>query len=100
MSEMPANGGLLRIGGRSPDSQFGHFRSKIADSLRLIFEILPFSGDSDRRPGSIATAWRGLQFARAVGSFLTSNLRVQAVVPVVNLIRLAGSGESGDAAVR
>jgi hypothetical protein len=54
--EMPANGGLLRIGGRSLGSGFGRFRLGLADSLRRIFEIFPFSGDSDRRPGSIGTA--------------------------------------------
>jgi hypothetical protein len=42
---MPANGGLLRIGSPSPDSEFGHFRLEIADSLRPIFEIFPLSGD-------------------------------------------------------
>src|ERR1700730_10105095 len=48
-SEMPANGGLLRIGYRSPGSEIGRCGSEIADSLRRIFEIFPFSGDSDRR---------------------------------------------------
>ena len=56
-SEMPANGGLLRIGYRSPGSQIGRCGSEIADSLRRIFEIFPFLGDSDRRPSSIGTAW-------------------------------------------
>jgi hypothetical protein len=56
MPEMLANGGLLRIGGRSPGSEFGQFQSEIADSLRRIFEIFPFLGDSDRRLGSIYTA--------------------------------------------
>src|ERR1019366_4091328 len=51
------NGGHSRIGGRSPDAKFACFRSEIADSLRRIFEIFPFSGDSERRPGSIYTAW-------------------------------------------
>ena len=50
-SEMPANGGLLRIGYRSPGSQIGRCRREIADSLRRIFEIFPFLGDRDRRPG-------------------------------------------------
>src|SRR5258708_38072806 len=59
---MPANGGLLRIGNRSPDSEFGQFRLEIADSLRPIFEIFPFSGDRDRRPGLIYTAWSSLQW--------------------------------------
>jgi hypothetical protein len=40
--EMPANGGLLRIGGWSLNSEFGSFRSEIADNLRRIFEIFPF----------------------------------------------------------
>jgi len=48
MPEMPANGGLSRIGGRSPDSVFVRFSSKTADRLRRIFEIFPFSGNSDR----------------------------------------------------
>ena len=34
MPEMPANSGLLRIGGSSLDSELGRFRSEIADSLR------------------------------------------------------------------
>jgi hypothetical protein len=51
MLKMPANGGLLHIGGRSPGSKFGHFQGKIADSLRRIFEIFPFLGDDDWRPG-------------------------------------------------
>jgi hypothetical protein len=57
-SEMPANGGLLQIGGRSPDTTFGSFQDEIADSLRRIFEIFPFRGDCGWRPGSIYTAWR------------------------------------------
>ena len=61
---MPANGALLRIGYRSPGSQIGRCGSQIADSLRQIFEIFPFSGDSGRRPGSIGTAWRARQCAR------------------------------------
>jgi hypothetical protein len=56
--EMPANGGLLRICGRSPDSKFGQFQGEIADSLRRIFEIFPFSGDGGWRLGSICPAWR------------------------------------------
>jgi len=60
-SEMPANGGLLRIGYRSPGSEIGRCGSEIADSLRRIFEIFPFLGDSDRRLGSIGTAWRAAQ---------------------------------------
>ena len=59
--EMPANGGLLRSCGRSPDSKFGHFQGEIADSLRRIFEIFPFLGDGGWRPGSICTAWRAGQ---------------------------------------
>jgi hypothetical protein len=61
-SEKPANGWLLRIGYRSPGSEIGRCGSEIADSLRRIFEIFPFSGDSDRRLGSIRTAWRSLQW--------------------------------------
>jgi hypothetical protein len=61
MAQMPANGGLLRFRNRSPGSQFGHFGSEIADSLRRTFEIFPFLGDEGRRPGSIGTAWRARQ---------------------------------------
>jgi hypothetical protein len=41
----------LRFSEQSPDTEFGHFWSEIADSLRQIFEKLPFSGDCDRKPG-------------------------------------------------
>jgi hypothetical protein len=58
---MPANGVLLRISPRSLDAEFGQSRSEIADSLRRILEIFPFSGDRDRRRGSICTAWPSLQ---------------------------------------
>jgi hypothetical protein len=68
-SEMPANGGLLRIGYRSPGSQIGRCGSEIADSLRRIFEIFPFLGDSDRRPSSIGTAWRSRRLKIGLGSF-------------------------------
>jgi hypothetical protein len=61
MPQRPANGGLLRIAYRSPGSGIGVSGSKIADSLRRIFEIFPFSGDWGRRPGSICTAWPGRQ---------------------------------------
>jgi hypothetical protein len=61
MPQRPANGGLLRIGYRSPGSGIGVSGSEIADSLRRIFEIFPFSGDWGRRPGSICTAWPGLE---------------------------------------
>jgi hypothetical protein len=57
ISEMPANGGLLRIGYRIPGSEIDCFAVEIADSLRQIFEIFPFSGDGGRRPGSIGTVW-------------------------------------------
>ena len=63
-SETPANGGLLRIGYRSPGSQISRCGSEIADSLRRVFEIFPFLGDSDRRPGSIGTAWPRWQCER------------------------------------
>src|ERR1700692_4705401 len=58
-SEIPANGGLLGIGYRSSGSEIGRCGSEIADSLRRIFEIFPFPGDSDWRRGSILTAWPG-----------------------------------------
>src|SRR5260221_601371 len=59
--KMPANGGLLRIGGRSLGSGFGRFGLGLGDSLRRIFEIFPFSGDSDQRPGSIGTAGEAVE---------------------------------------
>ena|ERR1700730_11596717 len=61
---MPAIGGLLRIGSRSPDSRLSQFRPGIADSLWPIFEIFPFSGDCGRRPGSIYTVWPNRHRAR------------------------------------
>ena len=42
---------------QSPGSSFRRSRSQIADSLRRMFEKLPFFGDCGRRPGSIYTAW-------------------------------------------
>ena len=66
-SEMPANGGLLRIGYRSPGSEIGRCGTQIADSLRRIFGIFPFLGDSDRRPSSIGTAWAVAQ-GETIGS--------------------------------
>lgn len=48
---MPTNCGLLQIGTPSPSSQFRQSESEIADSLCWIFEIFPFSGDSDRETG-------------------------------------------------
>src|SRR5882757_1115429 len=66
---MPANGGLLRIGYPSPGSETGRSGSEIANSLRRIFEIFPFSGDRGRRPGSIYTACPASQSCpRACGS--------------------------------
>ena len=44
---MPANCGLLQISVPSLSSQFGQSKSEIADSLRQIFELFPFLGDSD-----------------------------------------------------
>jgi hypothetical protein len=58
---MPANGGLLRIGYQSPGSEIGPYGGEIAESLRQIFEIFPFSGDGGRRPRSICTAWPARQ---------------------------------------
>ena len=57
LAERPANGGLLRISHEFLGSDIGHSRSEIADSLRQIFEKLPFLGDCGQRPGSICTAW-------------------------------------------
>jgi hypothetical protein len=59
--EMPANSGFLRIGYRSPGSQFGHLQEENAESLRPNAGIFPFSGDRHRRRVSIHTAWRGWQ---------------------------------------
>ena len=67
MPEIPANGGLLRIGYRSPGSEIGHGGAQIADSLRRIFGIFPFSGDSGWRLGSILTAWRETQSLTVTG---------------------------------
>src|SRR6266481_4923307 len=58
VGEMPANSGLLRIGYRSPGSVFVHFHGENAESLWAHAGIFPFSGDRDRRPVSIHTAWR------------------------------------------
>jgi hypothetical protein len=58
---MPANCGLLRIGRRSPSSVFGHFRGENAESLWPHAGLFPFSGDGDRRLGSIPTAWPATQ---------------------------------------
>jgi hypothetical protein len=41
----------------SPDARFEGFRGEIVESLRQFIEIFPFSGDGDRRLGSIYTAW-------------------------------------------
>ncbi len=61
LGERPANGGLLRISHEFLGSDIGHSRSEIADSLRQIFEKLPFLGDCGWRPGPICTAWPSLQ---------------------------------------
>jgi hypothetical protein len=61
MAEKPANGGLLRFGARSSDSQFDGLRGEIVESLWRFFEIFPFSGDGGRRSGSISTEQPGLQ---------------------------------------
>jgi hypothetical protein len=92
MLEMTANGGLLQIGGRSPDSKFGHFQGEIFDSLRRIFEISPFLGDRDRRPGSICTAWSSLQCNSPI---LRSALRP----PLMNSAQTDGLGIAGSIAV-
>jgi hypothetical protein len=54
----PAKRGLPPMGHQSPGSSFRGFRSQIADSLRRIFEKLPFFGDGGRRLGSTYTACR------------------------------------------
>ncbi len=90
-SETPANGGLLRIGYRSPGSQIGPCGNEIADSLRRIFEIFPFLGDSDRRPGSIGTAWREPQSYR--GGWLRQGeivLRAQNYEPIQSWLPRSG----------
>jgi hypothetical protein len=55
--EKPANGGLLRFIGQSPDSKFRALWAQIAESLRTNIQIFPFLGDRYRRPGSISTPW-------------------------------------------
>jgi len=64
--------GSCEFGGWSLDSGFGRFRLGLADSLRRIFEIFPFSGDSDRRPGSIRTAGPCLEWNIAKFSATTA----------------------------
>jgi hypothetical protein len=61
LAERPAIGGLLRISLQSPGSNLGHSLAQLGDSLRLMFEKLPFSGDWGRRPGSIGTTWPRMQ---------------------------------------
>ena len=56
--EKPANGALLQSLAPSLHSQFGQSKSEIVIVSDRLFEIFPFLGDSDRRPGSIRTAWR------------------------------------------
>jgi hypothetical protein len=56
--EIPANGAFLQIEAPSLHYQFGQSKSETAESLWRMFQIFPFSGDTDRRPGSICTAWR------------------------------------------
>lgn len=67
-AERPANGRFPSMRHRSPGSSFQDFRSQIADSLRRIFEKLPFFGDGGRRPGSICTVWRPNNCIRGWGS--------------------------------
>src|ERR1700722_3558276 len=64
--------GSCEFGGWSLDSGFGRFRLGLADILRRIFEIFPFSGDSDRRPGSIRTAGPCLEWNIAKFSATTA----------------------------
>jgi hypothetical protein len=54
--EMPANGGFSQFLTPSLVVKLGQSQSEIVDSLRLILEIFPFSGDFDWRLGSIYTA--------------------------------------------
>ena len=76
MPEIPANGGLSRIGSRSLGSEFGRFRSQIADSLWRLFEIFPFFGDGDRRPGSIRHCMADLAVYRAISAMVAGKLLV------------------------
>ena len=76
IAEMPANGGLLRIGRRSPRSGISHFWPGTADSLRPIFEIFPFLGDRDRRPGSICTAWSLWQSSSGTSQLISHKIGV------------------------
>jgi hypothetical protein len=97
LAERPANGGLLRIGYRSPDSKFFRFQGGSAQSLRPDTGILPFSGEGDWRPGSIGTARperqyglgiRGLPTAKAenlanckLGQTTVSSVRISLAPP-------------------
>jgi hypothetical protein len=76
IAEMPANGGLLRICRRSPRSGISHFWPLTADSLRPIFEIFPFLGDRDRRPGSICTAWSLWQSSSGTSQLISHKIGV------------------------
>jgi hypothetical protein len=61
IAKKPATGGLLQFSRWSPDSQFDGARPEIPESLQPFFEIFPFSGDGDRRPGLIYIARLSLQ---------------------------------------
>jgi hypothetical protein len=76
---MPANGGLLRIGGWSLDSEFGRFRGEIAESLWPHVEIFPILGDDGRRLGSILTAWRETQSLTVTGDAVIDGPRGVAI---------------------
>jgi len=53
---MPAKGGFLQFLAQSLFVKLGQSQSEIVDSLQLILEIFPFSGDFDWRLGWIYTA--------------------------------------------
>jgi hypothetical protein len=58
MLEMPTNGGLLQIYAPSLNSKSGQSLREDSESLRPHAGKFPFSGDRDRRLGSICTAWQ------------------------------------------
>jgi hypothetical protein len=82
--EMPASGGLFRIGYRSPGSKSGHFRGENAESLRLHAEIFPFSGDGGWRMGSILTAWWETQSLTVTGDAVIDGRKGVAVYPQIH----------------
>jgi hypothetical protein len=59
---------------RSLSSQNGELAGHFGKSLRRTPRTFPFWGDSDRRLGSIATAARGIQYARLVSDGFSNKI--------------------------